>query len=113
MRAKSDFYAPAESTLIGLDTPPHTQEHDTIAPVVEMSIPCRQYLQEHGEQIVKLEFLVSKNGKTSQFYPLKSAGVCDQDVARTIQESTIAPAQKNGKPKAVLVHFRIALNGQK
>ena len=93
------FYDPAKPTLIGLDTPPHTKGHDRLAPVLEMSDSCRQYVQEHGKQIIELEFLISEEGEKYQFYPLKSAGPCDQDVAKAIQESTILPAQKDGQPQ--------------
>lgn len=103
------FYDPAEQIIIGLDTPPHTKGYDTIEPIVEKGQLCRQYLREHGEQVVELEFLISEEGEKYQFYPLKSAGPCDQDVAKSIQKSTIIPAQKNGQPKETLVHVRTVL----
>ena len=103
------FYDPSKPTLIGFDTPPHTKGNDSIAPILGMGPSCRQYLQEHGKQVVELEFLVDEEGAKHQFYPLKSAGPCDQDVAKAIQESIIIPAQKNGTPKDTLVHFRIVL----
>lgn len=111
-KGRVGFYNPADQTLIGLDTPPQTEGYDIIVPNVMMFAPCREYIQDHGSQVAKLEFLVSKKGEVSRFYALKSAGPCDKDVAEAIKESAIHPAQKNDKPKAALVHLRIELKLQ-
>jgi len=101
------FHDPADQTLIGLDTPPQSEDYGIIVPRVTMSVPCIEYIQDHGSQVAKLEFLVSKKGEASRFYALKSAGPCDKDVAGAIKESVIIPAKKNGQPKAALVHLHI------
>lgn len=106
------FYDSVDHTLIGLDAPPHTKGAEGIVPDVKMSVSCVEYLQDHGDQVVELEFLVSEDGNISQFYPLKSAGACDKDVAEAIKKSVILPAQKNSHPKAALVHFHFDLEAQ-
>ena len=109
---KIGFYDSAAQTLIGLTAPPHTKGAEGIVPDVKMSVPCVEYLKEHGGQVVELEFLVSRDGSISQFYPLKSAGVCDKDVAQAIKSSVMLPALNDGHPKPALVHFHIELKAE-
>lgn len=109
---KIGFYDSAAHTLIGLTAPPHTKGAERIVPDVKMSAACVEYLQDRGDQVAELEFLVSRDGSISQFYPLKSAGVCDKDVAEAIKKSVMLPAEKNSHPKPALVHFYIELTVQ-
>lgn len=104
------FHDPANQTLIGLDTPPQINDYGVIVPNVEQSAACAEYLRNHGSQVAKIEFVVSKKGSPSRFYPLKSAGSCDKDVAEAIKQAKIRPAKQNNKPKAALVHLRVELD---
>lgn len=99
--------------------PPKVKGEKSLRAPVEITQQCLEYLAGFAKktaknkvtmrQTEKIEFLVSSNGKASNFYLLRSVGKCNKTLAKSLEQATFIPATAGGEPVPTLVRFYHAL----
>lgn len=100
------FYDVTQDVSANIDTPPRVKDKASFHEAVDVSMACRQQSLKGSNKVVgKIEFLVNKKGKASQFYMLRDSGDCNDVLAKSFKEASFEPAMADGKPMPTLVHF--------
>lgn len=100
------FYDVSREVTANIDSPPKVKGKASFHEAVDISMACRQQAMKSKKRTVgKIEFLINKKGKASQFYMLQDVGDCNAVLAKSFKEATFEPAMADGKPMPTLVHF--------
>jgi len=100
------FYDVTQEVTANIDTPPKVKGKESFHDAVDMSTACRQQaMKGKGKTVGKIEFLINKKGKATQFYILRDVGDCNAVLAKSFKQAKFEPAMADGKPIPTLVHF--------